>query len=78
MGAGPAGLLLGILLSKQGINTIIVEAASKLDENPRAAHYASIAVQEMRRAGVLEDVRKEGALFPELGSPVVENVRVDA
>jgi 2-polyprenyl-6-methoxyphenol hydroxylase-like FAD-dependent oxidoreductase len=60
VGAGPAGLLLGILLSKQGIDVTILEAATELDKNPRAAHYASIAVQEMRRAGVLEDVQKEG------------------
>jgi 2-polyprenyl-6-methoxyphenol hydroxylase-like FAD-dependent oxidoreductase len=60
VGAGPAGLLVGILLSKQGINITVVEGANKLNENPRAAHYASIAVQEMRRAGVLDDVQKEG------------------
>jgi 2-polyprenyl-6-methoxyphenol hydroxylase-like FAD-dependent oxidoreductase len=51
---------LGILLSKQGINIEILEAAKELDRNPRAAHYASVAVQEMRRAGVLDDVRREG------------------
>jgi 2-polyprenyl-6-methoxyphenol hydroxylase-like FAD-dependent oxidoreductase len=60
VGAGPAGLLLGILLAKQGINITILEANTELDKNPRAAHYASIAIQEMRRAGILEDVRKEG------------------
>jgi 2-polyprenyl-6-methoxyphenol hydroxylase-like FAD-dependent oxidoreductase len=60
VGAGPAGLLLGILLSKQGINITILEANAELDSNPRATHHAPIAVQEMRRAGVLEDVQKEG------------------
>ncbi|KAE9366728.1 FAD/NAD(P)-binding domain-containing protein [Stipitochalara longipes BDJ] len=60
VGAGPAGLLLGILLAKQGISITILEANTELDRNPRAAHYASIAIQEMRRAGILEDVQKEG------------------
>jgi 2-polyprenyl-6-methoxyphenol hydroxylase-like FAD-dependent oxidoreductase len=55
-------LLLGILLSKQGINITILEANAELDSNPRATHHASIAVREMRRAGVLEDVQKEGLI----------------
>jgi 2-polyprenyl-6-methoxyphenol hydroxylase-like FAD-dependent oxidoreductase len=41
-------------------NITILEANTELDKNPRAAHYASIAIREMRRAGVLEDVQKEG------------------
>ena len=31
-----------------------------LDTQPRATHYASPAVQELRKAGVLEDVRERG------------------
>jgi 2-polyprenyl-6-methoxyphenol hydroxylase-like FAD-dependent oxidoreductase len=33
---------------------------SELDKQPRATHYGPPAVQELRKAGVLEDVRSEG------------------
>jgi len=32
----------------------------KLDTQPRATHYAAPAVQEMRKAGIMEDVRARG------------------
>ncbi|KAJ9603951.1 hypothetical protein H2200_011473 [Cladophialophora chaetospira] len=60
VGAGPSGLLLGILLAKQGVKVQLVEAADDLDKNPRAAHYAPSAVYELNRAGVLEDVKRDG------------------
>ena len=52
--------MLGILLAKQGIKVQLVEAASDLDKNPRAAHYAPSAVYELNRAGVLDDVKRDG------------------
>ncbi|TVY82298.1 FAD-dependent monooxygenase terC [Lachnellula suecica] len=60
VGAGPSGLLLGILLAKQGIKVSLIEMSDKLDENPRAAHYAPSSVRELRRAGVLEEVTRDG------------------
>jgi 2-polyprenyl-6-methoxyphenol hydroxylase-like FAD-dependent oxidoreductase len=60
VGAGPSGLLLGILLAKSGVKVQLVEAAEDLDKNPRAAHYAPSAVYELNRAGVLEDVKAKG------------------
>jgi 2-polyprenyl-6-methoxyphenol hydroxylase-like FAD-dependent oxidoreductase len=60
VGAGPSGLLLGILLAKQGIQVQLLEASHELDKNPRAAHYAPSAVYELNRAGVLEDVKRDG------------------
>ena len=60
VGAGPSGLLLGILLGKAGVKVTLVEAAGELDKNPRAAHYAPSAVYELNRAGVLEDVKAKG------------------
>ncbi|PVH76548.1 FAD/NAD(P)-binding domain-containing protein [Cadophora sp. DSE1049] len=62
VGSGPAGLVLALLLAKQGINVLILEAAEKLDENPRATHYASPATYELERAGVLQEVINEGFL----------------
>lgn len=60
VGAGPAGLLLALLLGNRGIQVQVVEASDKLDEQPRATHYGPPAVYELRRAGVIEDIRKEG------------------
>lgn len=60
MGAGPSGLLLGILLCKAGIPIILLEKSDVLDANPRAAHYAPSAVVELRRAGVLDTVAERG------------------
>ncbi|OBT71371.1 hypothetical protein VF21_09433 [Pseudogymnoascus sp. 05NY08] len=60
VGAGPAGLLLALLLAKKGISVTILDAAEELDKQPRATHYGAPAVAELRRAGVIDDVRAEG------------------
>ncbi|OIW34923.1 FAD/NAD(P)-binding domain-containing protein [Coniochaeta ligniaria NRRL 30616] len=60
VGAGPSGLLLGLLLSKHGISVTILDAAEGLDHRPRATHYGPPAVHELRRAGVIDDVLAEG------------------
>lgn len=60
VGAGPSGLLLTVLLARQGINVELLEAAPELDVSPRAAHYAPPAAFELARAGVLDDVVAEG------------------
>ncbi|VUC37781.1 unnamed protein product [Clonostachys rosea] len=60
VGAGPSGLILGILLQKRGITTRILEAADKLDAQPRACHYAGPGKYELERAGVLEKIQAEG------------------
>ncbi|KAH7324052.1 putative monooxygenase [Rhexocercosporidium sp. MPI-PUGE-AT-0058] len=62
VGSGPAGLVLSLLLTKQGISVVILEAAKKLDENPRATHYSYPATYEPERTGVLQDVKSEGYL----------------
>lgn len=38
----------------------IVDAAADLDNSPRATHYSSPSLHELRRAGILDDVRKQG------------------
>ncbi|KEF61519.1 uncharacterized protein A1O9_03086 [Exophiala aquamarina CBS 119918] len=60
VGAGPSGLLLALLLANAGINVQVLEAASKLDESPRATHYSWPALYELKRAGILEEVRERG------------------
>ncbi|KAF2796910.1 FAD/NAD(P)-binding domain-containing protein [Melanomma pulvis-pyrius CBS 109.77] len=60
-GAGPSGLLLGVLLARNlGVKVTIVDADTKINDNPRAAHYAPSAVYDFHRAGIIDDVRKHG------------------
>jgi len=67
VGAGPSGLLLGVMLAKKGVNVQIVEASAELDDSPRAAYYGPPAAYELRRAGVIDDIRSEG-FDPEMTS----------
>lgn len=53
-------MILALLLAKEGINVLVLDAASKLDEQPRATHYSPPATHELRRAGVLDDVLARG------------------
>ncbi|CAN9087833.1 unnamed protein product [Alternaria alternata] len=56
VGAGPSGLLLGVLLAKNlGIKVTILDADTKINGNPRAAHYAPSAVYDFHRAGIIDD-----------------------
>lgn len=59
-GAGPSGLILGLLLAKAGIRVQILDAASSVNTNPRASHYGPPAVYELQRAGVIEEVAAQG------------------
>lgn len=60
VGAGPSGLLLGLMLAQKGVTVHILEAAAELDDSPRAAYYGPPSAYELRRAGVIDEVRKEG------------------
>ncbi|KAF4548425.1 FAD-binding domain-containing protein 38 [Elsinoe fawcettii] len=60
VGAGPAGLVLALMLGKQNINVTLLEANDFLDKNPRASHYSAPVVHDLRRAGVLDDIKKVG------------------
>lgn len=60
VGAGPAGLLLALLLSKHGIPVTIIEMSHQLDQQPRAAHYGPPATPDLKRAGVLDELRVKG------------------
>ncbi|KAF2279769.1 FAD/NAD(P)-binding domain-containing protein [Westerdykella ornata] len=61
VGAGPSGLLLGVMLARNtDIKVTILDADTKINDNPRAAHYAPSAIYDFHRAGIIDDVRKEG------------------
>ena len=44
VGAGPAGLLLALLLAQHGVHVDVVEAAGEIDPRPRGAGYGPAAV----------------------------------
>jgi 2-polyprenyl-6-methoxyphenol hydroxylase-like FAD-dependent oxidoreductase len=42
------------------IKVTIIDADTKVNDNPRAAHYAPSAVFDFDRAGIIDDIRKVG------------------
>ncbi|KAF4910017.1 FAD-dependent monooxygenase terC [Colletotrichum viniferum] len=62
VGSGPAGLLLTILLSREGVEVQVLEAAADVDRRPRAAYYGTASIPDLQRAGVLDEIRRRG--FP--------------
>ncbi|ORY09415.1 putative monooxygenase [Clohesyomyces aquaticus] len=81
VGAGPVGLLTGLRCAKAGIPTTVLEMLPEIENSPRAAVYQPVAVQELDRAGVLEDCRKIGTSSTKIswrkinGEPIVEMER---
>lgn len=53
-------MLLALLLGRQGVPVQLLEAAEKLSDAPRATHYAAAATYEFHRAGVLDEIIKQG------------------
>lgn len=65
VGAGPSGLLLALLLAQHDIPSLVHEGCSSPDTRLRASQYDVPATRVSRRAGILDDVRKESiASFP--------------
>ncbi|KAF2176415.1 FAD/NAD(P)-binding domain-containing protein [Zopfia rhizophila CBS 207.26] len=62
VGAGPSGLLLALLLARQlpDLQITLLDTNKALDTQPRATHYGPPAAYELRRAGVIDDVRTQG------------------
>ncbi|KAF3313374.1 hypothetical protein TWF173_006111 [Orbilia oligospora] len=63
VGAGPSGLLLALRLAQKHINVTIFEATPGPSNQPRATHYGIPAVWELRRAGVLDELRLDPECF---------------
>jgi 2-polyprenyl-6-methoxyphenol hydroxylase-like FAD-dependent oxidoreductase len=57
VGAGPAGLLLALLLAQHNIPVLVLEAWSGLDSRLRATQYGTPASRIFRKAGILDDIR---------------------
>ncbi|KAL8362611.1 hypothetical protein RB601_008122 [Gaeumannomyces tritici] len=66
VGAGPAGLLLALMLSQRGIPVQVLEAEDKLDGQPRAAHYGAPALPDLDRAGVLAEIKRRGIIITDI------------
>ena len=62
VGAGPSGLLLALLLAQLSPrpDITILDAAPTLNGSPRATHYGPPAIQLFRKAGILEEIRRDG------------------
>ena len=56
-GAGPAGLLLALLLSQHNIPSLVLESWDRLDERLRATQYGVPATRIFRKAGLLDEFR---------------------
>jgi len=56
VGAGPAGLLLALLLAKAGIRVSVLEKESQPTDETRAVFYQPVSFFEFKRAGVFDDV----------------------
>lgn len=60
VGAGPVGLLTSLRLAQARIPITLLEALPTIENSPRAMAYQPVAVAELDRAGVLDDVRRAG------------------
>lgn len=60
VGAGPAGLLLALLLGRKGVSVQLIEKETQVDQRPRASHYSAPAAFEFERAGILTEARERG------------------
>ena len=66
VGAGPVGLLAGLLLAQQGIRILIVEQENEIIDSPRAVVYLPQVLGTLDQAGILDQV-KDAGLVSEMG-----------
>ena len=60
MGAGPSGFALTLTLARAGIEVTMIDRDKTVGASPRAAHLMAPGIQVLRRAGVLDEVRRAG------------------
>ena len=61
-GAGPVGLITALKLARAGIRVVVVDCASAISDQPRAAVYHSPVVERLDGVGLLEDLKEIGVL----------------
>jgi len=60
VGGGPVGLTMSILLSRYGIDHILVERRNETSTHPKARGVSARSMEIFRRCGVAEDVARAG------------------
>lgn len=58
VGAGPAGLIIALMLAQKGVSVTVLEKGHEIDRNPRASFYSAPTIHELRRAGLMDDIMK--------------------
>ena len=61
-GAGPVGLVIALKLARAGVRVLVVDAAPRIIEEPRAVVYHSPVVERLDALGLLEDLRAVGVI----------------
>lgn len=59
-GAGPVGLVVALMIAKEGVKVTVLEANNEVIQSPRAMAYGPSAVNELERAGIAQDCRDAG------------------
>lgn len=60
VGAGPVGLVIALMIARQGISVTVLERFSEVIQSPRAMAYGPAAVVELERAGIAAECREIG------------------
>jgi 2-polyprenyl-6-methoxyphenol hydroxylase-like FAD-dependent oxidoreductase len=65
VGAGPAGALLGYVLARNGISTVLLERHGGLEKEFRGEHLNADAEQILKKYGLFEKIEERGILSME-------------
>ncbi|MBU8879811.1 FAD-dependent monooxygenase [Bacillus sp. FJAT-29790] len=65
VGAGPGGALLGYLLAKNNISTIVVERHEGIDKEFRGEHLNNVGEEVLKEFNLFEKVERQGLLLME-------------
>lgn len=60
VGGGPVGLTLSVLLTRQGIDNLVVEARAEVSRHPKARGIAARSMEIFRRCGLEHEIREAG------------------
>lgn len=63
VGAGPAGLVLAILLARQGVKTVLVESQAQVSGGSRALALSRRSMEILEQAGVADEFLKEAIVW---------------